>query len=75
MEFISLVIWLLCGFACFSMAKKQGRNEILAAALGVLFGVFGIIGYAIAGNKTVVTPTPQENNTTTTPQSNTTPTE
>ena len=52
MEFIYLLIWVLCGLACYKMAERQGRNEFVGAALGVLFGVFAIIGYAIVGPKT-----------------------
>jgi len=51
MEFLSLVIWVLCGFGCYKMAENQNRDKALAAVLGVLFGVFAIIGYAIAGPK------------------------
>lgn len=52
MEFLlSLIIWALCGFGCYKMAENQGRDTALAAVLGVLFGVFAIIGYAIAGPK------------------------
>lgn len=51
MDFLAIVIWALCGWACYSMAENQGRNKALGAALGVIFGVFAIIGYAIAGPK------------------------
>jgi hypothetical protein len=33
------------------MAEKQGRNTVLAAVLGLIFGLFAIVGYLIAGNK------------------------
>ena len=52
MEFIYLLVWVLCGLACYKMAERQGRNEFVAALLGLLFGVFAVIGYAIAGDKT-----------------------
>ena len=42
------VIW---GYICYRMAEKRGRDVTLAAILGALFGVFAVIGYAIAGNK------------------------
>ena len=64
MEILTVLIWALCGWACHSMAKKQGRDATLGAVLGVLFGVFGIIGYAIAGDKK--TNVPPTNNPTTT---------
>jgi hypothetical protein len=48
---LTLVVWALCGFGCYKMAENQGRDKTLGAVLGVLFGVFAIIGYAIAGPK------------------------
>ena len=51
MEFVSFLICLFFGWACYKLASKQGRNEIIGAVLGVLFGVFAVIGYWIAGDK------------------------
>ena len=52
MEFISSLLFLiLWGYICYRMAEKRGRDTFLAAVLGALFGVFAVIGYAIAGNK------------------------
>ena len=52
MDFIfTLLIWGLCGFGSYKMAETQGRDATLAAVLGVLFGVFAVVGYAIAGPK------------------------
>ena len=48
---LALVVWVLCGLGCYRMAENQGRDKTLGAVLGVLFGVFAIIGYAIAGPK------------------------
>ena len=52
MEFISSLLFLilLC-YICYRMAEKRGRDTFLAAVLGALFGVFAVIGYAIAGDK------------------------
>ena len=54
METQQLVIWIICwivfGLICRSMAEKRGRNKDLGLALGVLFGLFSVIGYLIAGN-------------------------
>lgn len=47
----SLLIAVLWGYICFKMAERRGRDTTLAAILGALFGVFAVIGYAIAGNK------------------------
>lgn len=51
MTIISLLIWAACGYACYKIAEKNGRNTTTAAILGVIFGLFAIIGYAIAGKK------------------------
>lgn len=48
---ITLALWFLCGWACYSIAENNGRNAPLAAVLGILFGVFAVIGYVIAGKK------------------------
>jgi len=34
---------------CYFMAKSRGRSPALGAILGALFGIFAVIGYAIAG--------------------------
>lgn len=48
MEFIiEVIIWGLCGWACYSMALKKNRNESLWAVMGVLFGIFAIIVLAL----------------------------
>ena len=47
----SILITILWGYICYRMAEKRGRDTTLAAILGALFGVFAVIGYAIAGNK------------------------
>ena len=39
------------GYICYRMAEKRNRDTTLAAVLGALFGVFAVIGYAIAGDK------------------------
>lgn len=51
MEIISVIIWILFGFACYKIAENQGRNAWLGAVLGILFGIFAVIGYLIVGNK------------------------
>lgn len=53
MEFIfSILVTILWGYICYKMAEKRGRDTFLAAILGALFGLFAVIGYAIAGDKT-----------------------
>ena len=52
MEFIStLLVAILWGYICYRMAEKRGRDTFLAALLGAIFGIFAVIGYAIAGDK------------------------
>lgn len=40
---ISVAVWCLFGWACYSQAQKKNRNETLWAVLGVLFGIFALI--------------------------------
>jgi hypothetical protein len=40
----------ICGIITQSMAYNRGRNIYLAFLLGLIFGIFAIIGYAIAGD-------------------------
>ena len=50
MEFIfTLLVVILWGYICYKMAEN--RDTFIAAILGALFGVFAVIGYAIAGDK------------------------
>ena len=48
---IKLVIAAIFGVICYGMAEKRGRQGIIGAILGFLFGIFAVIGYAIAGDK------------------------
>lgn len=52
MDFIfTILMCILWGYICYRMAEKRGRDTTLGAILGALFGVFAVIGYAIAGDK------------------------
>lgn len=52
MQTISFILFLiLWAYLCYHMAKKRGRNTTLGVILGACFGLFAVIGYAIAGNK------------------------
>lgn len=52
MEFIfTFLVTFFWGYICYGMAAKRGRDTTIAAILGGLFGVFAVIGYAIAGDK------------------------
>ena len=41
------------GYICFEMATSRNRNSKIAFAIGFLFTLFGVIGYAIAGKKII----------------------
>ena len=45
---IFAVIW---GFICLGMADKRHRNPGLGFIGGLLFGIFAVIYYLMAGNK------------------------
>ena len=52
MEFIfSLLVAALWSYVCYNMAVKRNRDGIYGIILGALFGIFAVIGYAIAGDK------------------------
>jgi hypothetical protein len=42
------ILWAL---VCYKMAITRKREPVLAAILGLIFGIFAVIGYAIAGEK------------------------
>ena len=48
----TLLVAFLWGYVCYRMAERRGRDATLGAILGALFGIFAVIGYAIAGDKT-----------------------
>lgn len=52
MDFIfTILMSILWGYICYRMAEKRNRDTTLAALLGALFGIFAVIGYAIARDK------------------------
>lgn len=48
---VSLAVWIGIGYWCYSLAKKNGRRKVLAFVLGLLFGIWAVLGYYIAGKK------------------------
>lgn len=48
---LTLIVWAACAFGCYKIAEKNDRDTTVAAVMGVLFGVFAILGYVIAGKK------------------------
>lgn len=51
MEFLSLIIWILCGIGCYNLAEKKGYNKLLAMVIGILFGLIALAIYACLSNK------------------------
>ena len=45
-----LIVGVICGFICISMAEKRGRDKNVGFLLGFLFGIWGVLGYLIAGD-------------------------
>lgn len=50
---LTLIYWAACVAGCYFLAKSQGRDTTTAAVLGLLFAVFALIGYLIAGDKKI----------------------
>lgn len=48
MEVALLACWIAFALICYALAKKKGLNEIIAVAMGLLFGLFAVIYYLIA---------------------------
>ena len=42
-----ILVWCLCGYGCYKIAEVKGRNEVLWAVLGLIFGVFPLLAIAI----------------------------
>ena len=52
MSVLFTILWAaLWSYVCYKMADSRGRNTTTGAILGFIFGIFAVIGYAIAGNK------------------------
>ena len=49
MELLIFSIWIISGLICYKIAEDKGLNKGLAFVGGLLFGLFAIIGYALAG--------------------------
>lgn len=41
------VIWVAIAGLCYVLAKEKGRDTTLALCLGILFGVFALMGYLL----------------------------
>lgn len=51
MDSWTVLIWIASAFICYGLAKNKNRNPSVAAGLGILFGVFAIVGYLLIGKK------------------------
>ena len=51
MGLLLIILWDICIWACYYIAEKNGRNPVLATILGLLFSMFAVVGYTIAGKK------------------------
>ena len=47
MTIIGVLVWILCGYICYTLAKKSGHNAILALILGLIFGLLALVIYLI----------------------------
>lgn len=46
---LTLLFWCVWGAICYKIAEHNGRDTTIAAILGVIFGLFAVLGYWIAG--------------------------
>lgn len=51
MEIVILAVWVLCAIVCYQQASKKGLNAALWAVLGLLFGLFAVIGVFVVPAK------------------------
>jgi len=51
MEILILAVWVGCAAICYSQAKKKNLNVALWTILGLLFGVFAVIGAWVVSPK------------------------
>lgn len=47
----SLIVGVVCAFACYKLAEGKNRNTALAACMGFLFGIIALIVYTVLGKK------------------------
>lgn len=48
MEVLAIGVWVLCALFTNNQAKKKGLNTSLWTAIGLIFGVFGVIASLVA---------------------------
>lgn len=47
----SIIWWILCSYACYKIANKNGRDTTLAIILGFIFGISAVLIYVFIGEK------------------------
>ena len=50
-EILFLAVWVALGYWCTTIAKSKNRSEGLAFVIGIVFGIFAVIGYAMLGER------------------------
>ena len=53
MEILILVVWLALAYWCSVIADNNGRNRGIAIVMGILFGIFAVIIYAMIGKTAI----------------------
>lgn len=48
---LSFILWVLCSYACYKIAKKNNMNTALAIILGLIFGIFAVLIYVFIGEE------------------------
>jgi len=51
MEILILLIWVASAAFCYSQAKKKNLNVGLWTVMGLLFGIFAVIGVSVSSAK------------------------
>ncbi len=51
MKIIGLLVSAVCSYLCYNLAKKSGKNAILAAVLGFIFSIISLIVYFLLSRK------------------------
>jgi hypothetical protein len=50
---MALLIWIICGLACYFIATGKNRSGLGWFCLGMLFGPFGILAAIVASKEPV----------------------
>lgn len=50
---VAIIVRILIIWCCVSTARRKGRNDLTAFILGLIFGLWAAIGYAIVKSKVI----------------------